>query len=149
MALLNQRMASDGSGGAGGTRILLGGSTVHNSERYVLLGCIYHLRLSGDSQLPEYGRGVRRKWRPQDIQPPKWSSAHIGVDIHEPLDTSVAGRWVIQHDAFAQLASRRVRAIRRWIRRIGPLPDQSRGGGKCATRRTSGTSCRGHPGWSR
>lgn len=38
VALLNQRLASDGTGGAGGTRILLGGSTVHNSERYVLLG---------------------------------------------------------------------------------------------------------------
>ena len=33
VALLNQRLASDAAGGPGGTRILLGGSTVHNSAR--------------------------------------------------------------------------------------------------------------------
>ena len=33
VALLNQRLASDSLGGPGGTRILLGGSTVHNSTR--------------------------------------------------------------------------------------------------------------------
>lgn len=33
VALLNQRLASDTTGGPGGTRILLGGSTVHNSAR--------------------------------------------------------------------------------------------------------------------
>jgi hypothetical protein len=32
VALLNQRLASDALGGPGGTRILLGGSTVHNSS---------------------------------------------------------------------------------------------------------------------
>ena len=33
VALLNQKLASDAAGGPGGTRILLGGSTVHNSAR--------------------------------------------------------------------------------------------------------------------
>lgn len=37
VALLNQRLASDREGGPGGTRILLGGSTVHNSSSYVHL----------------------------------------------------------------------------------------------------------------
>lgn len=35
VALLNQRLATDVAGGPGGTRILLGGSTVHNSTRWV------------------------------------------------------------------------------------------------------------------
>lgn len=33
VGLLNQRLASEAAGGPGGTRILLGGSTVHNSTR--------------------------------------------------------------------------------------------------------------------
>lgn len=33
IALLNQRLASEKEGGPGGTRILLGGSMIHNSER--------------------------------------------------------------------------------------------------------------------
>ena len=36
VALLNQRLANEREGGPGGTRILLGGSTVHNSASYVL-----------------------------------------------------------------------------------------------------------------
>ncbi|WVQ98586.1 hypothetical protein IAU59_005715 [Kwoniella sp. CBS 9459] len=35
VALLNQRLASDAAGGPGGTRILLGGSTVHNSQSFL------------------------------------------------------------------------------------------------------------------
>ena len=35
VALLNQKLANEAAGGPGGTRILLGGSTVHNSTRYV------------------------------------------------------------------------------------------------------------------
>lgn len=34
VSLLNQRLANDREGGPGGTRILLGGSMVHNSARY-------------------------------------------------------------------------------------------------------------------
>jgi vacuolar protein sorting-associated protein 45 len=37
VALLNQRLANEREGGPGGTRILLGGSTVHNSASYVSL----------------------------------------------------------------------------------------------------------------
>jgi len=33
VALLNRRLANDTAGGPGGTRILLGGSIVHNSRR--------------------------------------------------------------------------------------------------------------------
>lgn len=33
VALLNQKLASDPAGGPGGTRILFGGSTIHNSSR--------------------------------------------------------------------------------------------------------------------
>lgn len=33
VALLNQKLATDAAGGPGGTRILLGGSTIHNSSR--------------------------------------------------------------------------------------------------------------------
>lgn len=33
VALLNQRLVNDPAGGPGGTRILLGGSTIHNSAR--------------------------------------------------------------------------------------------------------------------
>lgn len=33
VALLNQKLAGDAAGGPGGTRVLLGGSTVHNSAR--------------------------------------------------------------------------------------------------------------------
>lgn len=35
IALLNQRLASDAAGGPGGTRILLGGSMVHNSSSFL------------------------------------------------------------------------------------------------------------------
>ncbi|WVQ77964.1 hypothetical protein IAT38_000045 [Cryptococcus sp. DSM 104549] len=35
VALLNQKLASDAAGGPGGTRILLGGSTVHNSASFL------------------------------------------------------------------------------------------------------------------
>ncbi|KAL1411206.1 vacuolar protein sorting-associated protein 45 [Vanrija albida] len=35
VALLNQRLASDAAGGPGGTRILLGGSTIHNSASFL------------------------------------------------------------------------------------------------------------------
>jgi vacuolar protein sorting-associated protein 45 len=36
VALLNQKLASDAAGGPGGTRVLLGGSTVHNSARWAI-----------------------------------------------------------------------------------------------------------------
>ncbi|WVO21862.1 uncharacterized protein IAS62_003182 [Cryptococcus decagattii] len=35
VALLNQKLASDPTGGPGGTRILLGGSTIHNSSSFL------------------------------------------------------------------------------------------------------------------
>ncbi|KIR53298.1 hypothetical protein I315_04335 [Cryptococcus gattii Ru294] len=35
VALLNQKLASDPAGGPGGTRILLGGSTIHNSSSFL------------------------------------------------------------------------------------------------------------------
>ncbi|GFZ46321.1 Vacuolar protein sorting-associated protein 45 [Saitozyma sp. JCM 24511] len=35
VALLNQKLASDAAGGPGGTRVLLGGSTVHNSASFL------------------------------------------------------------------------------------------------------------------
>jgi hypothetical protein len=34
VALFNQKLAGDATGGPGGTRVLLGGSTVHNSARW-------------------------------------------------------------------------------------------------------------------
>lgn len=45
VALLNQRLASDQAGGPGGTRILLGGSTVHNSARCVLAAWLDYISL--------------------------------------------------------------------------------------------------------
>ncbi|CAD6566648.1 MAG: vacuolar protein sorting-associated protein 45 [Tremellales sp. Tagirdzhanova-0007] len=37
VALLNQRLANDATGGPGGTRILLGGSTIHNSSSFLTM----------------------------------------------------------------------------------------------------------------
>ena len=51
VALLNHQLASNSAGGPGGTRILLGGSTIHNSTRYVAY-TIDPLT----SQLPQHGR---------------------------------------------------------------------------------------------
>ncbi|KAK1924702.1 Sec1-like protein [Papiliotrema laurentii] len=44
VALLNQKLASDAAGGPGGTRILLGGSTVHNSASFLdmVTACAEH-----------------------------------------------------------------------------------------------------------
>ncbi|WVW83283.1 hypothetical protein I302_105302 [Kwoniella bestiolae CBS 10118] len=44
VALLNQRLASDAAGGPGGTRILLGGSMVHNSTSFLEMveSCAIH-----------------------------------------------------------------------------------------------------------
>ena len=64
VALLNQRLANDAAGGPGGTRILLGSSTVHNSTRRVfsLAAC-----LCADSRLTAFC-----KWS----NPPQNTSHH-------------------------------------------------------------------------
>ena len=50
VALLNQRLANDATGGPGGTRILLGGSTIHNSSSYVAA-----LIARADTQILDHG----------------------------------------------------------------------------------------------
>ena len=55
VALLNQRLANDATGGPGGTRILLGGSTIHNSSSYVAIPIV-----RADMQLSAHGRVCSR-----------------------------------------------------------------------------------------
>lgn len=88
VALLNQRLASEREGGPGGTRILLGGSQVHNSARYVVAS-MTRARSWADAQLSRYGRVICRAFPHRDLQPARLCRTHARTVCS--VDTCTSG----------------------------------------------------------
>ena len=127
VALLNHQLASSSAGGPGGTRILLGGSTIHNSARYLA-----YIRDPLTYKLPQYGRIRRREFRSIYL----WPAYHL----HD-----ITSREWTQH----QPPSGRVRALGRRRGGIGSVSYGNRGSGRELPDWADAAGRRGIEGWCR